>query len=466
MYREYPNSIDAEQALVGLLIVLNEKMDDIPDFLLEKHFYYPLYGSIYSEIKNIIEEGHKATPITLWEKMQNSEALKKNGGKKYLIELAVNAERINDVKKYAKIIYETWRLREIAVICEQGASNAYIDGSEEDSGKQIENIERELYRISDHGGTRDGFQEIEDTLMKSIEQTEYAMKNQGLTGISTGFAELDKKTGGFKNSDLIILAARPSMGKTALGLCLAYYASKAINDGGVVIFSLEMSSEQLATRLLAIQTGINSFKISNGQITNEQFSALMYAKDEISKNQIGIDDTPALSISALRTRARRLKRKGKLSLIVVDYLQLLHSSKEYRGNRVQEISEISSGLKAIAKELDVPVIALSQLSRALEQREDKRPILSDLRESGSIEQDADVVMFLYREEYYLSRTEPKVGTAKHDEWLIEMDEARNVAEVFIAKQRNGHIGNVKLRFEPQTTKFTDLYENKDLEEVL
>lgn len=335
--------------------------------------------------------------------------------------------------------------------------------------------ESKLFNLAESGDMKGGFVTLRDSVMTAIELAEKAYKTDGhVTGVTTGLRDLDRKLGGLQNSDLLIMAARPSMGKTSLAVNIGFNAAKKYaetggKEGGIVgFFSLEMSADQLATRILSDQSGISGDAIKKGNIRQDDFRKFAEASQVLSQIPFHIDDTPALSIGAVRQRARRLKRQHGLNLLIIDYLQLLsgNGSRQSTDSRVNEVSEITRGLKAIAKELNIPVIALSQLSRAVEQREDKRPQLSDLRESGSIEQDADVVMFIYREEYYLSRTEPDVGTEKHLEWQDRMGRAHNISETIVAKARHGPIGTVKLYFDPNLTRFSDLdiaHEGSDYE---
>jgi replicative DNA helicase len=367
------------------------------------------------------------------------------------------------------MIYDLALKRDLIGIGEEVVNTAYEHNVDVDAAQQIEAAEQKLFHLASEGDGEGGFKPLKHSLSQAILRTESAYKNSGkVVGVSTGLADLDKLLGGFQRSELLILAGRPSMGKTALATSIAFNASKffaeqAGNDPlnkdqkSVGFFSLEMSGEQLSNRLLSSATNINSAKLLRGDISNDDFAHLVRASHELSRLKFHIDDTPALSIAALRTRARRLKRTQNLGLLVVDYLQLVRASSTIaHNNRVLEVSEITQGLKAIAKELDIPVLALSQLSRAVEQREDKRPQLADLRESGSIEQDADVVMFVFREEYYMMRKQPREDTPEHQAWQEEMEKIHGIAEVIVAKQRNGPIDNVKLQFEGALTRFSDL----------
>jgi replicative DNA helicase len=468
-YREAPCNIEAEQALLGALLVNNEALQHIGDKLKALHFYEPLHQRIFEAIQKFHDKGLIANPVTLKHYFDQDSALADIGGGSYLAKLAGAAITVFNISDYSNMIYDLALKRELIAIGEEVVNNAYLHKIDTPSDNLIEAAEQKLFNLSLEGGTDKGFRAIRHAVINAIKSAENAFKSNGLSGLTTGLDDMDKMLGGLQRSDLLILAGRPSMGKTALAVNLAYNACLALareaqekgisnkEAGSVGFFSLEMSSEQLSTRMLSSASALNSAKIIHGKISTDDFAHLVRVSNDMAQLPFFIDDTPALSISALRTRARRLKRMHNLKLLVVDYLQLVRgSSAMSQANRVQEVSEITQGLKAIAKELDIPVIALSQLSRAVEQRPDKRPQLSDLRESGSIEQDADVVMFIYREEYYLGRAQPAEGTPEHAKWQVDMDRAMNVAEVIIAKHRNGPIGNVPLRFDGSLTKFDNL----------
>ncbi len=468
-YREAPSNIEAEQALLGALLVNNEALQHIGDQLKSTHFYEPLHARIFDAIQKFHNKGLIANPVTLKHYFDQDSALADIGGGTYLAKLAGAAITVFNIADYSHMIYDLALKRELIAIGEELVNNAYQHKIDIPADTQIEGAEQKLFNLSLEGSGDKGFKAIRHSVINAIKNAENAFKSHGLSGLTTGLTDMDKMLGGLQRSDLLILAGRPSMGKTALAVNVAYNAclflareaqEKGVSTkdfGSVGFFSLEMSSEQLSTRMLSSASSLNSAKIIHGKITADDFAHLVRVSNEMSQLPFFIDDTPALSISALRTRARRLKRMHNLKLLVVDYLQLVRgSSAMSQANRVQEVSEITQGLKAIAKELDIPVIALSQLSRAVEQRPDKRPQLSDLRESGSIEQDADVVMFIYREEYYLGRAQPAEGTPEHAKWQVDMDRAMNVAEVIIAKHRNGPIGNVRMRFDGNLTQFSDL----------
>ena len=459
--KEAPANIEAEQSVLGLLMLNNDFYGQVNEILSPDDFYEPVHKRIYGSIVKLLERGQVATPIVLKNQYDTDPALVDIGGAKYLMQLAQLAVQIQDIKELAIIIYDLALKRKLIELGTDLVNHAYKHDEDESARDLIETAEQELFTLTERGEIGKGFDHVSKPLKEALGNAEKAMRRtKKVVGITTGFIDLDGLLSGLNNSDLLILAGRPSMGKTALAINMAYNAAKEVQqekNGIVGVFSLEMSSAQISARILAMGTGLDSNRIRKGEINEDEFSTLIQRCKELNEMPLWIDDTPALSISAVRTRARRLKRQYGLRLLVVDYLQLLRgSSKRSNESRVQEISEITQGLKAIAKELNIPVIALSQLSRAVEQREDKRPQLSDLRESGSIEQDADVVMFIYREEYYLMRKQPQENTAEHAKWQEEMEAARNITEVLVSKQRNGPVGKVKLRFEGSTTMFENL----------
>lgn len=464
-YRILPHNQEAEQGLLGALLVDNRGLEKIGDFLKATHFFVPAHQRIYDAISRMVERGQNASPVTLKNYFENDTDLKDVGGPQYLVDLAAGVISVVNTADYARTIYELHLRRELIALGEEVVNESYEHDLESPITETIERAEARLFEIAETGESKGQFQTLRDSVAAAIKQAEKAFNTEGhVTGVTTGLTDMDKKLGGFQNSDLVILAGRPSMGKTALATNMAFRAAEAYaNSGGregavVGFFSLEMSADQLAMRILADCSGVPSDAIRKGMIKQEDFRSFAQASQKLSQVPLYIDDTPALTIGAVRTRARRLKRQFGLGMLVIDYLQLLRGSgsRQSSENRVIEISEITRGLKAIAKELAIPVIALSQLSRQVEQREDKRPQLSDLRESGSIEQDSDVVMFVYREEYYLSRAEPEPGTDKHLKWQERMGEVHNVAENIIAKQRHGPIGTVRLHFNPNLTRFSDL----------
>lgn len=467
-YRTQPYNLMAEQALLGAILVNNEMMDRVGDFLTAEHFYEPVHQRIYAAVIVFKDRGVIATPVTLKNFFDKDEALASMGGAEYLGRLAGRATTIINIADYGKVVYDLAIRRKLIVVGGDIVNSAFETEMELTAVQQIEQAEQVLFTLASEGKSDNGLTMLHVSLQNAVKRAELAYKHkEKVSGIPTKFDDLDNLLGGLQNSDLLILAGRPSMGKTALAINMAFNACQALYSQakkeeisgslpGVGFFSLEMSSEQLASRILAMVSGVNSAKMRTGQINESEFFEIIRASSSLKEMPFFMDDTPALTISALRTRARRLQRKHNVKLIMVDYLQLLRGSSSNGTNRVQEVSEITQGLKAIAKELNIPVIALSQLSRAVEQREDKRPQLSDLRESGSIEQDADIVMFIYREEYYLERKQPQEGTAEHTTWQQDMDRVMNVTEVIIAKQRHGPIGTVKLQFDANTTKFSNL----------
>jgi replicative DNA helicase len=470
-YRKQPFNIQAEQALLGSIITNNEALNRVGDYLRPEHFYEPVHQRIYDSVLKFFDRGIIATPVTLKNHFDKDEALADIGGAEYLARLAGLSIAIINLEAYGRIVYDLAVRRNLILIGEDIVNDAFDKEIELTAKEQIEAAEQQLFNLASEGIGDSGFKPLKVSLIEAINRADAAFKRvEKLSGVQTGFNDLDQLLGGLQNSDLLILAGRPSMGKTAFAINVAVNACKAMlnnhkgADGelppSVGLFSLEMSSEQLAARMIAMESGVDSSKMRVGSLTDDEFAKLVQGNKELHKLPFFLDDTPALSISALRTRARRLKRKNNLGVLVIDYLQLLKgSSKASEANRVQEVSEITQGLKAIAKELNIPVIALSQLSRAVEQRDDKRPQLSDLRESGSIEQDADVVMFIYREEYYEERKKPSDSDGvKMAEWQAKMESCQNITEIIIAKQRNGPIGTAKLFFSAKTTKFEDLAE--------
>ena len=455
-----PSNIEAEQALIGSVLVNNDIIDEISTIINEKEFYDPLHSKIYELIQKLHNKGMIANPITLKNSFQSEDSLAEVGGTEYLVKLTRFSSSVKQCIDYAKIIHEKFVKRELVKISEN-LSEESMDDSLEKSGEDIiQNTEKLLFDLAERGAFSQSYSEFGKALDLTLEMATNAMKNdQGIVGIPTGLTDLDERLGGLHKSDLVIIAGRPSMGKTALATNIAFYAAKKNSDANkksvVAFFSLEMSSEQLSTRIVSEQSRIKSNDIRRGKITEEEMNRLIETSRNIHELPMLIDETPAITISTLSNRARRIKRLHGLDLIVVDYIQLMSAGSRRYDGRVQEISEITQGLKALAKELNVPVLALSQLSRAAEQRDDKRPQLSDLRESGSIEQDADVVMFVYREEYYLERKEPKLGSIEHAEWQSKMNEILGSADIIIGKQRHGPTGNVKVEFEAIYTKFKD-----------
>ena len=474
-----PQNIEAEQDLLGALLNDNDILEKIPDTLEDHHFLDPLHSRIFAAIKQLHQRGQLANTITLKSYFTGDEAFAHLSIENYLGQLAENVVSLTEAPHYARDIRECYLRRKLIVIADKTISNARTAKIETSAETLIEETEQELFALAESDRRDSGLLPLQHSLNEAIQTAELAHKNSGhITGVGTGLTGLNNLLGGLQSSDLIIVAGRPGMGKTALGINIGFHAATTTRTDEtpqhVAFFSLEMSSEQLANRILSSEAGIPSDQIRRGKITPQQFTELVRASHEIEQAPFYLDDTPSLSISQLASRARRLKRTHNLGLIVVDYLQLLTAPINSRTeNRVNEISLISRTLKSIAKELDVPVLALAQLSRAVEQREDKRPNLADLRESGSIEQDADVVMFIYREEYYLDKKEPQQreeeGQQQYDErynrWRQRMEEHRGRAEIIIAKQRHGPTGNVKLRFIDSQTKYTDDVSDKHLPEM-
>ena len=461
-FNELPNNIEAEQSVIGSILVSNEIFDEVSTIIDSSKFYDPIHQKIFHAIENLIAKGMLANPITLKNFFENDKNLIDLEGHEYLVKLTKFSTSLRQSIEYAKLIYDMHVRRELIKISEttiDSASNKEINVPGE---KIIEESERLLFDLAERGTFNKSFIKFEKALDQTIEMAQRAFKSEeGIVGVPTGLTDLDDRLGGLHNQDLIIIAGRPSMGKTALATNIAFHAAKKIQEkeevkSSVAFFSLEMSSEQLSTRILAEQSRIKSNDIRRGKVSEEQMDKFIEVSKNIVDLPLFIDETPAISIAALSNRARRIKRLHGVGLIVVDYIQLMTASNFRNDGRVQEISEITQGLKALAKELNVPVLALSQLSRAVEQRDDKKPQLSDLRESGSIEQDADVVMFVYRESYYLERKEPRAATVEHAEWQSKMNEISNIAEIMIGKQRHGPTGNIKVEFEAMFTKFKDI----------
>jgi replicative DNA helicase len=471
--RAPPYNTEAEQALLGALLISNVAHGRVSEFLQAEHFGNAVHGRIYAAIGKLIERGQIANPVTLKSLFDQDGALADIGGAQYLVRLAESAVTIINTEDYGRHIHDLYLRRQLIAVGEDVVNDAFRQDLDDPASGQIERAEQKLFDLATAGQTETGFQAFRDALKKAIDQAQLAYKREGrIVGVGTGFHDLDDKLGGLHQSDLVILAGRPSMGKTALATNIAFNAAKAYKrspdgrptgeDGAVVgFFSLEMSAEQLAARLLAEESGVSSDRIRRGSVNQANFDRFVQASHRLETLPLFIDDTPALSVSSLRSRARRLKRQQGLGLIVVDYLQLLRPSVQVRTleNRVQEISDITRGLKTLAKELNVPVLALSQLSRAVELREDKRPMLADLRESGSIEQDADIVMFIFREEYYmreptrLNNEDDTKYNDKYDDWTKRLEKVHGLSEIIIAKQRHGPLGTIKLHFDAETTKF-------------
>ena len=458
---ELPNNIEAEQAVIGSILLNNEIFDEISIILSSKNFYDPIHIKIYGAIEKLIYGGMLANPITLKNHFENQKDVLNIPD--YLINITKFSTSTRQALEYSKLIYDLYVKRELIKISENIIDSAKLNDLDQDGQKIIENFEKSLFDLAEKGSFSSSLVKFDEAMKLTIEMASNAYKNEeGIVGVPTGMTDLDDRLGGLHKSDLVIIAGRPSMGKTALATNIAFNAAKKIQDdnkkSSIAFFSLEMSSEQLSTRILAEQSKIKSNDIRRGRISEDQFDKFIETSKNISDLPLYIDETPAISIAALSNRARRIKRIYGLDMVVVDYIQLMRAN-NIKDGRVQEISEITQGLKALAKELSVPVLALSQLSRAVEQRDDKKPQLSDLRESGSIEQDADVVMFVYREAYYMERKEPRPATVEHAEWQAKMNEVVNLAEIIIGKQRHGPTGNIMLEFEAMFTKFKDIQNN-------
>ncbi|MEO3429639.1 replicative DNA helicase [Pelagibius sp. CAU 1746] len=472
-----PANDEAEQALLGAILANNAAYEKVADFLRPEHFSDGVHARIFEACGKLIERGQIANAIQLKNLFEQESALAEVGGAQYLAQLQSSYVTIINAVDYGKTIHDLYLRRQLINLGEDMVNDAFDYDLDIDASQQIALAEDKLYKLAEIGETEGGLAPFKSAVLESLHMAEAAMKRDGLAGVASGLNDLDKLLGGFHPSDLLILAARPSMGKTALATNIAFNVAADTRtekdaDGNpieqrqpVAFFSLEMSAEQLASRIIAERTGVRSDSMRRGDIRDEEFDAIFEASRQLFELPLFVDDTPALSVSQVRTRARRLKRQHGLSMIVVDYLQLMQPPAGKRSdNRVQEVSEITRGLKAMAKDLDVPVIALSQLSRAVEQREDKRPQLSDLRESGSIEQDADVVMFIYREQYYAERAEPTQRDGEDDNkfherlerWKERCERAYGKAEIIIAKQRHGPIGSREFAFDGDTTRFSDL----------
>jgi replicative DNA helicase len=480
-----PHNYEAEQALLGAILANNRVFDKVNEFLRSEHFADAVHGRIYDAAGKLIQRGQIANFLTLRNLFDQDPGLVEAGGAKYLARLENAVVTIINAEDYGHSIHDLYLRRELINLGEDVVNGAFTHDLDIPALDQLESAEQKLYQLAETGQTDGGLRALTDAMSSAIQIAEQAFKRDShVTGVTTGLDDLDRRLGGLHNSDLVILAGRPSMGKTALATNIAFNAAKAYREerdelgnvkvlegAKVAFFSLEMSAEQLATRILAEQTSISSDRIRRGDVREGDFPKFVSAAQELSRLPFFIDDTPAITVAALRTRARRLKRQHGLGLIVIDYLQLMRPTMGGRSdNRVQEISEITRSLKAVAKELEVPVLALSQLSRAVEQREDKRPQLADLRESGSIEQDADVVMFIFREQYYHERSEPKQREDENDEkfndrverWQERGARIHNTADVIIAKQRHGPVGTATLYFDGEVTKFGNLARDSQL----
>ena len=457
-FKELPNNIEAEQAVIGSILVSNDIFDEINTVISSLNFYDPMHQKIFEAIENLISKGMLANPITLKNYFEDEKD--DLNVPEYLVKVTKFSTSVRQALEYSKIIYDMFVRRELIKISEQTIDSAKVNDLDTNGQSIIENSERLLFDLAEKGSFNSSLIKFDEAMKQTIEMASAAYKNdEGIVGVPTGLRDLDDRLGGLHQSDLIIIAGRPSMGKTSLATNIAFNAAQKLQNNGkkstIAFFSLEMSSEQLSTRILAEQARIRSNDIRRGRISDEQFDKFLETSKNISELPLYIDETPAISIAAMSNRARRIKRLFGLDMIIVDYIQLMRGTSFNKDGRVQEISQITQGLKAIAKELSIPVVALSQLSRQVEQRDDHKPQLSDLRESGSIEQDADVVMFVYREGYYLQRKEPREATVEHAEWQAKMNEVAHLAEIIIGKQRHGPVGKVTLEFEEQFTKFKD-----------
>jgi replicative DNA helicase len=481
VYRTAPHNIEAEQSLLGAILVNNDALYRVSDFLKPEHFFEPIHAQIYDISSNLIRTGKLASPITLKTFLPPEKDIAGLSLGQYLARLASEATTIINAFDYGRTVYDLSIRRELIKVGEDMVNVAFDAPVDFAPSAQIEDAEKRLYELAEVGRYGGGFESFSKSLTKAVDMAAAAYARDGkLSGLATGLKDLDSKMGGLQKSDLIILAGRPGMGKSALATNIAYNVAKAwrgttrmdghreTENGGIVgLFSLEMSAEQLATRIIAEQTNIPSSMIRRGGITEADFGIIKDKMIEIQHLPLFIDETGGLAIAQLTARARRLKRTHGLDLLVIDYIQLLSgSNKRGNENRVQEVTEITTALKALAKELNVPILALSQLSRQVESRDDKRPQLSDLRESGSIEQDADVVMFVFREEYYLSNKEPRPGSDEHIKWQTEMAAVHGKAEVIIGKQRHGPTGTVNLQFEASVTRFDNLAQEDRLPEPM
>jgi len=462
-----PSNLEAEQALLGSILVNNDIIDEVSTIVSSSIFYDPAHIKIYEVIESLNNKGMIANPITLKNFFEKDNMLTEVGGTEYLVKLTRFSSSAKQAVDYAKIIHEMYLRRELVQISNQLSDDTLNANSQEKNAENIiESTEKSLFDLAERGSFSQSFLKFNQALDQTIEMATLAMKSdQGIVGVPTGLSDLDEKLGGLHKSDLVILAGRPGMGKTALATNIAYHAAQNLlsreEKSSIAFFSLEMSSEQLSTRILSEQARIKSDDIRRGKVTESEINRYIETSRNIYNLPLYIDETPAITIATLSNRARRIKRLFGLSLIVVDYIQLMRapSLSNRNDNRVQEVSEITQGLKALAKELKVPVLALSQLSRAVESRDDKKPQLSDLRESGSIEQDADVVMFVYREAYYLENKQPKLGSIEYAEWQSKMNDVNGLADVILGKQRHGPTGTVKVEFEGIYTKFKDLSKN-------
>jgi replicative DNA helicase len=467
-YRHVPYDIDVEQALLGAILVDNRAMERASALIKPEHFYDPLHGRIFETMSQMIERGGVVvTPLTLHATMKADPGVIETGGQAYFDALRAAAPAIPNIKDFANILTDLAVRRSLIRIGEDIVNTAYDAPTEKTSKEQIQEAEKALYAVSETNKYGEGAIDFHESLRRTVEIAERAIARGGrISGVTSGFTDIDNLLGGLQPSDLLILAGRPGMGKTALGTNMAFHCAKAylqdIETGAeyprgapVLFFSLEMAAQQLSGRILSEQSELEVWKIRNGKFSESEWEKFVLAMQDLSNLPLYIDDTGGISIAQIAARARRLKREKNIGLIIIDYLQLVEPSRRH-DNRVQEITEVTKGLKTLAKELNIPVLALSQLSRGVDARDDKRPVLSDLRESGSIEQDADVVMFVYREEYYLKSREPDPGTPEHAKWMDKLDRATNRAEVLVEKHRHGATRAIDLVFEGSFTRFSNL----------
>jgi replicative DNA helicase len=466
--RQLPYDVDVEQALIGAILVDNYSLERVSNLLKPEHFYDPLHQRMYDAIERMWAKGHVTTPLTLKSAMGDDAGLNEVGGQAYLISLARGAPALPNVKDYARILADLAMRRELIRIGEDIVNTAYEAPLEMAPAAQIEDAEKALYRVAEKGRFGEGPVSFDAALAQAVAGAEQALARGGhISGVPSGFNELDSLLGGLHSSDLIIVAGRPGMGKTALATNMAFHAARVwakdkadqaepARGAPVLLFSLEMAASQLSARILSEQTEIEMRKIRTGRFTDAEWDRFVRTAQVLGDLPLYIDDTGGISIAQIAARARRLKREKHIGLIVVDYLQLIQPASRRYDNRVQEVSEVTKGLKTLAKELAVPVVALSQLSRGVDNRDDKRPVLSDLRESGSIEQDADVVMFVYREEYYLQSREPEAGTSEYDDWMKKLERVHNRAEIMVEKHRHGPTNKVELFFDARFTRFSNL----------
>jgi replicative DNA helicase len=465
--RQLPYDVDIEQALLGAILVDNYSLERVSTTLKPEHFYDPLHQRLFDAVERMWAKGHAVTPLTLKAMLEQDAGLAEVGGQAYLVNLARAAPALPNVRDYARILADLAMRRELIRIGEDIVNTAFEAPIEVSPAEQLEEAEKALYRVAERNRYGEGPLGFDVALAQAVQQAEHALARGGhISGVPSGFTDLDSLLGGLHASDLIIVAGRPGMGKTSLATNMAFYASRLWQKdkadaaepkrgAPVLLFSLEMAASQLSARILSEQTEIEMRKIRTGRFSDAEWDRFVHTAQVLGDLPLYIDDTGGISIAQIAARSRRMKREKEIGLIVIDYLQLVEPSRRAE-NRVQEVSEVTKGLKALAKELSVPVIAVSQLSRGVDNRDDKRPILSDLRESGSIEQDADVVMFVYREEYYLQSREPEAGTSEHTDWMQKLDRVHNRAEVLVEKHRHGPTNKVELFFDARFTRFSNL----------